>query len=535
MDNNKIQKLFTTSKTNLLKSIIKKDKHKSHLPFSNLSNDDIKALSFNSNNNIYTEPVNIVKQMDALTLDDTNPDKYDFFTDIDENTALDTDFKYYDITEFNKMTQPIRQTIDFSVMHSNIQSLNCNGEKLECLLNSTETKCDVIALSETWHCEKNKHLFDPIKLDGYYAYEGQMGSSLKGGCGLYIRKGINYIPGSDLDNKIKNGNSEIEMKWVEIVEKNNCNKIIGVIYRHPNKKDIDFIPKITEILQKLNQEKKYIILSDGFNYDLLTYTKNEKVNEFITNMYENMFQPCITQPTRIVEHQRPSIIDNIFINSNEEPISGNLIDRISDHFPNFILIKNKRATSETITVHYKRNMKNNNPITFTDDLKGKFEATNYHNQNVNELNTNIINTFTTSLESPMEKVSKKEAKNRQKPWLTRGILNSIKSKTKWLKKFMKSKNTTHYKMYKLYRDKLNSLIKAGKRIHHKQYFIQHNQNSKKTWNGINELLDKKQKALQGNISLCINNKIITDQKQVANTLNKYFITIGENLSANLAN
>ena len=33
--------------------------------------------------------------------------------------------------------------------------------------------------------------------------------------------------------------------------------------------------------------------------------------------------------------------------------------------------------------------------------------------------------------------------------------------------------------------------------------------------------------------LCINNEIITDQKQIANTLNKYFIEIGETLSAKL--
>ena len=84
------------------------------------------------------------------------------------------------------MIQPINQKIDFSKIHTNIQSINCNGEKLECLLNSMNGKFDIIALSETWHCEKNKHLFNPIKLDDYCEYEGQMGSSLKGGFGIYV-------------------------------------------------------------------------------------------------------------------------------------------------------------------------------------------------------------------------------------------------------------------------------------------------------------------------------------------------------------
>ena len=82
--------------------------------------------------------------MGKLTLDDANTDNSDFFTDIDENTTLDTDFKYYDITDLNKLTQPISESIGFSILHSNIQSLNCNGEKLKCLLNSINVKFDVI-------------------------------------------------------------------------------------------------------------------------------------------------------------------------------------------------------------------------------------------------------------------------------------------------------------------------------------------------------------------------------------------------------
>ena len=72
-------------------------------------------------------------------------------------------------------------------------------------------------------------------------------------------------------------------------------------------------------------------------------------------------------------------------------------------------------------------------------------------------------------------------------------------------------------------------------VYSRPCFTQHNLNSKKTWNGINELLGKNRKTLKYNISLCINNEIISDQKQVADTLNKYFVGIGENLSANLAN
>ena len=64
-----------------------------------------------------------------------------------------------------------------------------------------------------------------------------------------------------------------------------------------------------------------------------------------------MLHSCVTQPTRIIAHQRLTIIDNIFISFNEDPISGNLINRISDQFPNFIEIKKEKSKKITERTH----------------------------------------------------------------------------------------------------------------------------------------------------------------------------------------
>ena len=88
---------------------------------------------------------------------------------------------------------------------------------------------------------------------------------------MFINSDLNYIPRKDLDQRIKNGNSETEMKWIEIVEEKGTNKIIGIIYRHPNKIENDFNLVVSKILCKIKNEKKRIIAGD-FNYDLLTYS-----------------------------------------------------------------------------------------------------------------------------------------------------------------------------------------------------------------------------------------------------------------------
>ena len=54
----------------------------------------------------------------------------------------------------------------------------------------------------------------------------------------------------------------------------------------------------------------------------------------------NFLRPCILEPTRTAANNRPSIIDNIFINTIDKKIdSGNKTDKVSDHMSNYLLVK----------------------------------------------------------------------------------------------------------------------------------------------------------------------------------------------------
>ena len=44
--------------------------------------------------------------------------------------------------------------------------------------------------------------------------------------------------------------------------------------------------------------------------------------------------------------------------------------------------------------------------------------------------------------APIQKLAKAQSKLKSKPWLTRGIMTSIKKKNKIYKKFIKAKNST---------------------------------------------------------------------------------------------
>ena len=60
-------------------------------------------------------------------------------------------------------------------------------------------------------------------------------------------------------------------------------------------------------------------------------------------MLSNFLQPRILFPSRIVDNAKCSLVDNIFTNIIEnDTISGNIIDKITDHMPNFLLLQNNK-------------------------------------------------------------------------------------------------------------------------------------------------------------------------------------------------
>ena len=126
----------------------------------------------------------------------------------------------------------------------------------------------------------------------------------------------------------------------------------------------------------------------------------------------------------------------------------------------------------------------------------------------------------------------RENKISQKPWLTPGLLKSISRKRMLFKKFkndkFKNKNSDVYKEYKTCTDTINKLKRTSKRIHLNEYFTKHMNNSKKTWIGINSLLNRHKKQ-QGTIFL-EDKGFISDPHEVANKFNNYFLNVAGKLS-----
>ena len=102
--------------------------------------------------------------------------------------------------------------------------------------------------------------------------------------------------------------------------------------------------------------------------------------------------------------------------------------------------------------------------------------------------------------------------------ITNGINKPLKIENRLHKKYIKTKSLYYNGKYKLYRNKLNHLIKISKKEYHK-YFESNNKNIKSILKGIKQIINIKpiNSGLPSKIVLQ-NGEELTDSKQIATAL-----------------
>ena len=446
---------------------------------------------------------------------------------------------YYSTHDFHKLTNVYKskEKKPFSALHTNIQSLMHNFDSLESLCCNLDYPFDVIALSETWNAEKNKDKFIPKNLPGYDKYKGIPGTTLKGGCGLYLRSDLPYKDRKDLDVSYHDDLNEFQSKFIEITMPNSTNIILSITYRHPKKNsDSTYNNKLNDSLAAIANEHKIILALGDFNYDLFKHDKNPMVKNFVETMFNNNLQPTINKPTRVVKDQSPSLIDNIFTNAiDKDIVTGNLTDKISDHMPNFILMK-KMVFNHKKLQKRTRCFKHFDPKKYNDDIDSiDLTPVLLNNSDANEIYTyyhkQLANTI--NKHAPYITLTNAQLKWKQKPWITKHMQNLITEKEKLYRKFLaKNKDAFWHNRYKAAKKALEKVLKKSKKDYFKDFFEKNMHNSRKIWKGINEIIHNKF-SKDAEIYLDENGSIITNHKTIANKFNKFYTNVAKNLLKDL--
>lgn len=280
--------------------------------------------------------------------------------------------------------------------------------------------------------------------------------------------------------------------------------------------------------------KTECLITGDFNLNLLKHNVHSDTGCFLNGLLHDSFIPLITRPTRFTDSSS-TLIDNIFSNKIfDKAVSGTLITDISDHLPVFY-IKNEICQNSNVKfvrkTYYKRNITEQG----INNLKMKLSETDWSDiascSDTNMAYNLFLTRFTAYYNEclPLQCKTTKNKKQLNKPWITLGILKSIRKKNKLYKKYLNNRSVEMLDKYKSYKNKLTTIIRKAEKMHYANKFEQAKGNLSQTWQIIKGLINSEQVSKQiGEIR--IDDVTVTDKNKIANKFNDYFVNIGPQLA-----
>ena len=452
--------------------------------------------------------------------------------------------KYMEIADFIHKYKTKHRDSNI-LLNLNVQSLPCKFDNLKIQLDRLESvpnlNLSFINIQETW---MNEHNETSIHLPNYnIVYKHKLNGKRGGGLATLIKDNFNYSIRDDLAFPI-NKQPFYDSLFTEIIIDNQPKLIIGNIYRSPGALNLtDFNNDIEIILDKIKKEKCNIIISGDFNVNLLNVNKHKLTTDFIDLWTTKGYIPELTLPTRVT-YSTATLIDNIFTKSIKNSLTlskGILTTDLSDHYPSFIEIQTINKLPKKKKIIETRLISKTSLNTFMCDLNKENWETVINQTNPNDKFNTFLNTYTKLMDKniPKQKIKFNKYKHKNSPWITKGIINSIKSRDKLVNKLNKEINIinklTLTSTLKSHKQILHKTIRHAKYKYWNHKFNESISNTKETWKNIRALINKHNNKINIPEQLNIKNDILTDEQDIANALNHHFINIGKTLSNSISN
>ena len=480
-----------------------------------------------------------------------NPIKYNPFTELSSKLhEKDSEGKFYsdDFLEsfdcisqaskildncmnykFKAIHEQVPEETDFGTLFYNIDGNLSNFDSFSAELASQKFTYSAIALAET---NVSKEKGDLYRLENYsHFYSEKVRNKSKGsGVCLYIHCSLNAI----INEKLCSTTNNLESLFVSInVGDSKLN--VGVIYRPPNGDSKEFLHELSTLSTYFPKGSKSIILGD-YNFNLI------KTNEMLSQKFEQLFLslgffPLISLPTHSTNINQHSCIDNILTDNIEQVTLSGVIDDVNSHHKpiigmfNFSLPKNP-CQDQKLFQHYSFSRKNIDSL--TDALKSKKSEL----CNCSDFDT-FFEIFSQTIDSncKLEKPRLSKRNPINNPWITDGIIEAVLTKEKLYDDWTSAKKTKELSLEQIevyhtkftnYRRCLKHVIKTQKNSYNCTKIMEHQGDSKKTWQVINELRGKCRKIIKPQFS--VDGVRITERRIIANKFNEYFASIASKLN-----
>ena len=457
-----------------------------------------------------------------------------------------------------KKQQNMRQSTpsQLKTFSMNIRSLFKNMDRLREDI-ETYGKYDVICLNET-NCKLDNlpNGISDISLNGFHEPIVQnpiRPSGKGGGLVIYIHKRVTDIENIELFNpnpEPLNTCGEFQFVKIHRCKGYNRTKIIGNIYRSPARQPEAFLEIFKATLHNLGRHsRKHMTLHGDFNLDLIKHSTDRACQSIIDIASTYGFVQIVSRPTRITDRSA-TLIDHIYTNNLEDTISCNILTTdISDHLAIVTTINLDNTSSSPYRLATRANL---DPAETNTSRKFN-EANNYkfrelileenwdkilENSDAEEQFTKFNNAYIRIYDSayPVKNSTNRRPNERvnPKPWILPWLEDAIARRDNAYYDFVKEPSETNRQIY----DRLKRFcilhVNKAKKNYYDKFFAQHKENSKKQWQMINGLLNRKS-ANTGPIKLSDDDgNMISTPSAVAEKFNDYFSNIAPKIKAEIA-
>ena len=410
---------------------------------------------------------------------------------------------------------------DLSIMQLNIRGLlNKQGHLIETI---RSCQPDIILLCETW---LNTHTETLVDIPGYKLITKNRLDRIGGGVGILVNQNLKSRKREDLC-------METHFLEHQIVELKTDSKNILVMsgYRPPNTSLRSLLTEYKSLVSSLKKCKSHeLVIGIDHNLDFIKAHMHIQTSDFIELNLTNDLLPCITKPTRIT-HKTATLIDNIFVSLNlqQQLIPFILTDDISDHLPIVAILGNQRKCLKESKTIRSRNLCDEN----IDKIKTDLININWDEALDNKICNDSFNIFHQTLTNCInmhapEEIRKISYKMQVRdPWMTKGLLTSLKKQKRLYREQLHSSSTVSTANYKKYRNTLKSLIRKSKITYLHEKCTEFKRDSRKLWQLVNRIIGKSNNKIDSIDSLKIDSILKYDPSSITNGLCEFFANIGE--------
>ena len=507
--NNFTNTQYTSTTINKSRETIRENTSKNDFPGTDY---DLSTMISNSthSDNIYGNTT--TENYTALDYDTTIDDN-----DVHENNLHENVHAFQSSMSAQSMLNLGLHKKGFKMGHLNVQGIQNKIDQIDLLLKSSQNNIQVLGLSESkLNSFHMNHIFE---VKNYQMFRKDRTISEErpqqgGGLLVYVKEGINCKRRCDLECE------RIECVWLEIFLTNSKSFLVGNIYRHPNE-TISWNEQFENYLEKVLECEKEVYLLGDFNRDLMQDNIKQSWLEYMETF--GLFQ-FIKVPTRVTD-QSATLIDHVYSNTHTNILMTTVPQvGLSDHFPIFISRKTNGSYSLKNT-HYTisyRSFKNFDENKFINDL----QSTPWDVIKIFDDVNDIVETWSTLFCDIVDKhlpLRKHRVKRKQQPkWLTANIIDAFKTRDRF-------KSVNSEEQYKIWRNKVNKMIKVSKKQQYSEIINENDKNPASVWKLFKELGASKSNIGNSILSLKIDDKTIENPSEIASEFNKFFVSVASKI------